>query len=162
MTISDTFFEPNLEMIENAFFMSIEKSLLTFCRRFTIESLQTHWTFLGKICIIFFQRSWKVHFISFIDLVQTSCLILSNRVIVYCEAFSNKCYKWFLLNINKKKPRFVQVETFQNQKNKKKIWKKNSWMIWLSNYILLFSHEDLIINQRKLMFKTNIACEPDF
>ena len=35
-------------------------------------------------------------------------------------------------------------------------------MIWLKNDILLFSHEDFMINQRKSMFKKNIASELDF
>ena len=35
-------------------------------------------------------------------------------------------------------------------------------MIWLYNYIMLFSYEDFMINQRKLMFKKNITCELDF
>ena len=35
-------------------------------------------------------------------------------------------------------------------------------VIWLYKYNLLFSHEDLMTNQRKLMFKKNIACELEF
>ena len=71
--------------------------------------------------------------------LHKNCLILSNYVIFfYCEEFKNQRYTQFLLKVNKN-PGFRVIK-----------------------YILLFSHEDLMINQRKLMFKKNIACELNF
>ena len=72
LTISDNFSVKNHEMIENAFFMNVEKNNKTFCQQksFSVfggallnasESSKTF--FWQSVLLNFFQRSWKMHFL---------------------------------------------------------------------------------------------------
>ena len=119
-------------------------------------------TFFCQLFYYFFLKFTKRHF--FQDFSHSFVLMFSSYVIFFFTikqfqiSVTHDFCSMYIQNAG-----FHGCKTFQKpKKQKQKRVKKNSSVIWLFNYFLLFSQEDFMINQCKLKLKKNIARELDF